>query len=169
MNFRRLALSLGLLAVLASPLASSADQNRFRARLDGYQEVPSAISTPARGFFTARHVARTGMLEYKLTYQDLSADVTQAHIHFGRPAVAGGIMVFLCSNLSSPPRPTPACPLREGTVSGALTAADVLAINSQGIAEGEFDELILALRNGAGYVNVHTTAFPGGEIRGDIR
>jgi len=34
---------------------------------------------------------------------------------------------------------------------------------------GEFEEFVRALRNDSGYANVHTTAFPGGEIRGQIR
>ena len=38
----------------------------------------------------------------------------------------------------------------------------------QGIAAGEFAELVRALRAGAAYANVHTTAHPGGEIRGQV-
>ena len=38
----------------------------------------------------------------------------------------------------------------------------------QGIAAGEFAELVRAMRAGATYVNIHTTAFPGGEIRGQV-
>ena len=38
----------------------------------------------------------------------------------------------------------------------------------QGLAPGEFDELVRAMRAGATYANVHTTLVPGGEIRGQI-
>lgn len=93
--------------------------------------------------------------------------MTQAHIHFGQFAVNGGISVFLCSNLTDPPPGTPACP-NSGTVSGTLTAASVIGPAGQGIAAGEFEELVEAIDAGIAYVNVHTTMFPTGEIRGQL-
>jgi hypothetical protein len=43
-----------------------------------------------------------------------------------------------------------------------------VAAVAQGLEPGEFDELVDAIRAGVTYVNVHTTKFPGGEIRGQI-
>ena len=48
-------------------------------------------------------------------------------------------------------------------------SGDVVGPSDQGIAAGEFAELVRAIRNGATYVNVHTAAWPKGEIRGNIR
>ena len=64
----------------------------------------------------------------------------------------------------------PVCPLTSGTVSGTLTAANVIAVAGQGIDAGAagLAEMIKALRNGAAYANVHTTLRPGGEIRGPL-
>jgi len=56
---------------------------------------------------------------------DLAA-VTQAHIHFGKRHVAGGIIVFLCTNLGNGPAGTPACPDSAGTVTGSITAASII-------------------------------------------
>jgi hypothetical protein len=53
-------------------------------------------------------------------------------------------------------------------VSGTITPASVIGPAAQGIQAGEFAELVRALRAGAAYANVHTTTFPGGEIRGQI-
>jgi hypothetical protein len=60
--------------------------------------------------------------------------------------------------LASPPTPpgTQACP----SPSGTITAADVVGPTAQGVAPGEFDELVRAIRAGAAYANVHSTLFP---------
>jgi len=108
-----------------------------------------------------------------LTYRDLSSPVTQAHIHFGRPAISGGIVLFLCMNLTPPGGvPTPqACPNAPATITGTLTAADVIPLPDQGIDPGAagFAEMIEAIRAVATYANVHTTVHPGGEIRSRLR
>jgi hypothetical protein len=83
--------------------------------------------------------------------------------------VNGGIMVFLCSNLGNGPVGTAACP-PSGSVSGTITAANVVgAASAQGIAAGEFAEVVKAIRHGVAYANVHSTLYPGGEIRGQLR
>jgi hypothetical protein len=99
--------------------------------------------------------------------------VTQSHIHFGRPAISGGIVLFLCTNLTPPDGvPTPqACPDAPATITGTLTAADVIPLPDQGIDPGAagFAEMIEAIRVVAAYANVHTTVHPGGEIRSRLR
>ena len=88
----------------------------------------------------------------------------------------GGIVVFLCQTATNPD-PTghaPTCP-QSGTVTGTLTAANMTAsAEAQGIAPGEFAELVRAIRAGVTYANVHSagtgvpTNFALGEIRGQI-
>ena len=75
--------------------------------------------------------------------------------------------MFLCSNVGSPV-PTEPCPTPAGTVSGTLDASDVIGPAGQGIAAGEFEELLDAIRAGVTYANVHSDARPGGEIRAQI-
>ena len=53
-------------------------------------------------------------------------------------------------------------------MSGTITPAQVLAAANQGLDAEEFDELVRAIRAGAAYVNVHSSLFPPGEIRGQI-
>jgi len=155
---------------LAPLVAQSNNGNRKgHADLVGYQEVPT-LSSPAAGTLDVE-ISKDGQsLDYTLTYSGLPTNVRFAHIHIGRPAINGGVMVFLCTNEAPPagvPSPPP-CPQGGGTVSGTLTAADVLAVAAQAIAVGEFDEVIQALRAEAAYGNVHTTQFGGGEIRGQV-
>ena len=106
---------------------------------------------------------------FRLTYNRLESPITQSHIHFGQRHVAGGISVFLCSNLGNGPAGTAPCPgTTSGVVTGTIMADDVIGPGPQGITAGEFDELVRAIRAGATYANVHTTTFPAGEIRGQI-
>ena len=94
--------------------------------------------------------------------------VTQSHIHFGKVHVAGGIIVFFCSNLPNPPAGTQACPTSTGTVTGTIHAADVVGPTGQNVSAGDFDALADALESNTAYANVHTMKFPAGEIRGQI-
>ncbi|MGH2492363.1 MAG: CHRD domain-containing protein [Candidatus Limnocylindria bacterium] len=153
-----------VLAVATFAVANEGGERNFRAGMIGYQEVP-AISTLATGSFQAELVD-DNTLSYQLTYSASELGVvTQAHIHLGQRTANGAIVVFLCSNLGNGPAGTQACP-PSGGVSGTITSANVLA--AQGIAAGEFDELVRALRAGVAYANVHSTTFPGGEFRGQI-
>lgn len=141
----------------------------LRAFLSGYNEVP-AVSTVATGDFRARISNDESRIDYELSYADLEGDVTQAHIHVGQANVNGGISVWLCSNLASPPTPPgiQPCPPPPATISGTIVASDVVGPTAQGIAPGEFAELLRAIRAGRTYANVHSTKFPGGEIRDQL-
>jgi len=137
-------------------------------RLRGFEEVP-AISSPGGARFTGTLNDAGTELTYEISYFNTETPVTQSHIHFAQKGVNGGIMVFLCSNLGNGPAGTPACPAGNGTVSGTLHSTDVVGgASSQGIAAGEFFSLVRAIRAGIAYANVHSTAFPGGEVRGQI-
>ena len=62
-----------------------------------------------------------------------------------------------------------ACPTTaDGSVTITLSASDIAAIPAQGLAAGDVASVIQALANGAIYVNVVTTKFPNGEIRGQF-
>lgn len=172
----RLAVAVALTAALAIGGASiatgagartaSQDDGGFRATLTGYQEVP-AVSTPASGSFRAA-LDPDGTVSWELTYRDLEGDVTQAHIHLGQRGVNGGVSAFLCSNLAAAPAGTQPCPPPPATISGTIAAADVVGPPDQGIEPGELEELVRAMQARVTYANVHSTKFPGGEVRGQI-
>ena len=154
--------------LLPSPGTVLAEDGKFSARLRGFREVPS-ISTTGTGSFRATLSPDGLTVTYTLTHSDLTAPVTQSHIHFGETHTNGAIMVFLCQTVSNPD-PTglaPTC-VNSGSVEGSITAANIIQAGTQGIVAGEYDEFLLALQGGAGYVNVHTTAFGSGEIRGQV-
>jgi hypothetical protein len=153
-----------LLAVAAFSVSAHDRDNKVRARLVGTQEVP-VVSTGASGEFEAREEP-DGSISYKLSYEGLEGGNTLfAHIHLGQRSVNGGVMTFLCGGGT---KPTP-CPNGSGTVEGTIAAADILGLATQQVPAGAFDEFKRALFNGTAYANVHTTASPGGEIRGQVR
>jgi len=137
----------------------------FRAALSGYQEVP-AVSTQARGEFRAR--LKDGVVQWRLSYRDLEGGVQQAHVHFGQPAVNGGVSAFLCSNLAGAPAGVQGCPPAPATITGTIEADDVVGPVEQGIEPGALAELLAAMRAGVTYANVHSDKFPNGEMRGQI-
>jgi len=194
---RRLILGLALLMVISTiPMALADDghlnqSQKVRVHLSGFNEVHfiagnpaatpivppalrGAVSTAASGKFVAEIDEQNDIIHYKLSYKGLESDVTQAHIHFGQRHTVGGIVVWLCQTEGTRAPAavdalTPFCPgPREGTVTGTITQAQVLAQTAQGIDEGQFDELVRAIHAGATYANVHSTFFTPGEIRGHI-
>lgn len=172
---RRVALSIAVVALVsASTVVWAQGFKKISEFLTGYQEVPS-VSTTGSGDFNARISNDGSRIDWELSYANLEGAIQQAHIHFGQKGVNGGISVFLCTNLGNGPAGTQPCPAPPATISGTIVAADVspnipatAAARTQGINTGEIDELIRAIRAGVTYVNVHSTLWPGGEIRSQI-
>jgi len=157
----------GLLAI-----ATAAKADQIRALLTGYEETPAAVSTTGRGVFSAVISDDGQTIHYTETFHRLQAPVTQSHIHVGQLSITGSVVIFLCQTASNPD-PTglaPQCP-QEGTVSGTITSANVIAGSQapQQLAAGDLAAVVTAIRAGAAYANVHTQVSPGGEIRGQIR
>lgn len=149
---------------LAGPALPDRGGRQMKASLIGYEEVP-AVSSTGTGELLARIAHDESSIEYTLTYQNLEGTTTlAAHIHLGQRSVNGGVIAFLCGGGGKP-----ACPPTSGSVSDVITAADVIGPAGQGIAAGELDEMIAAMRQGVTYANVHTDKHPGGEIRGQIK
>ena len=166
-----------LAAVMLWISSVPARAQEYSAKFSGFQEVGGLGAGETGAIFstgqaklklTLDKTAQT--LTYTLTYSGLS-NVLQSHIHFGKEHVAGGIMVFFCSNLGNGPAGTPACPddtAGEVTVTGTITAAGVVGPAAQNITAGDFAGVIAALASNTAYGNIHTKQFPAGEIRGQV-
>lgn len=140
----------------------------FSAHLIGYEEVP-AVSTTGNASFRAELSPYGNQVNWELTYLSLEGNITQSHIHFGQRGVNGGIVVFLCTNLGNGPAGTQPCPPPPATIRGTFTATDVVGgATLQGIAPGEYAEVLRAMNAGATYVNIHSTLWAGGEVRSQI-
>jgi len=155
-------------AVLTCLLLADSRARAVHARLSGFQEV-ATVSTSAKGSFQGKINPEETQLTYEIEYSGLEGTVLMSHIHLGARGTTGGIMIWLCGTSANPgPAGTPVCP-PEGSVSRTVSAADVVGPAGQGIDPGQFAEVLKALRAGVAYANVHSTKWPSGEIRGQIR
>lgn len=149
-----------VMALAATAAAAPPDGARvFQAKLSGGEEVP-ANDSDAHGIAMFR-LSRDGTsIEYTLVVNNLE-NTLQSHIHIGPAGVNGPVVVFLYPEGGPPPQ------LIEGSFSGKL-ASGTITEEDIILAGQTFESLLEAMRTGNAYVNVHTTAFPGGEIRGQI-
>ena len=146
--------------LIAAQMVNSQTE-RFSASLAGGNEVPPINSAGTAAFeMTIRDT-----ITFSLTFSGLSSPLVVSHLHFAPSKVAGGVMIFLCGGGNQP-----ACPAAtSGTITGTITAANVTGPGAQGITAGDLTSALEAVRDGLSYANMHTTSFPGGEIRGNVQ
>ena len=151
---RRLGVGAVVLALLVAGIWSGIGSARWlgadagaiavKATLSPGKEVPkpTGAKAGAGGLFSAgvTRKATGGTLAWRLTFHGLTGRAIAAHVHMGKPGVAGPIAVALCG------------PCRSGQRGSAKVNA----------------RTVTALLAGRAYVNVHTTKNPGGEIRGQV-
>lgn len=144
-------------AEITIPVYSADASNHFTAApLRGANENPPTDSRGA-GTATFRLSDDGTSLEYRLIVANI-ANVTQSHIHIGPATGNGPVVVFLFGFVAG--GVTENGVLAEGTI----TQANLIARPAIGFG-GTMAELVAAMRAGNAYVNVHTVAHPGGEIR----
>ena len=139
---RKTALVLGLLAAVAAWPMANAAVTAYKANLGGAAEVPP-VNSAAKGAATVNVDTATKQASWRVEYTGLSGPATAAHIHCGAaPGANSGVAVALGTG------PTAASPIQG---SGAMT-----------------DAQLADLQAGKCYVNVHTDANKGGELRGQL-
>jgi len=135
--------------------ASSVSVVTLNAVLNGAQEVPPTISA-ASGTATVTIDAARTTINVTMTTQGFATPVTASHIHFGPVGINGGVIF----SLFAAPGVFPA------TLAKNLTSADFSPDTVNGIIT--FADAVNAILNGNTYINVHTQANLGGEIRGQL-
>jgi hypothetical protein len=166
MNRLAMGLSASLFCLCAG--AAHAATTQYAASLSGANEDPKN-SSPATGFTTVLIDDVTNMMTVKANFSGLTAPTTASHIHCctvvpfeGKAGVATSLPTF------------PAFPL--GVTSGSYTETfDLLSLSTYnagfvsgngGNVESARQAFLAGLASGRAYLNIHTTAFPAGEIRG---
>lgn len=138
----------GSLLMAAGPVGQN-----FHTQLSGDQEV-GPVDTRARGEAYFQLNSAGDEIAFRLIASNIEA-VTQAHIHCGSAGINGPVRVFLF-----------------GFVPGGVDSNGVLSegtFDPTGITCPDSTSLVDSMRAGNTYVNVHTEAHPGGEIRGQIQ
>lgn len=136
--------------------ANLGDKFNFTTSLKGSNEVPAAI-TKAAGHVSVKISKDEQSIYYKITAANID-DVRASHFHLAPTGVNGPVVVTLYSNPVQP----------SGPQNGVLAEGVVTAANVTGTLAGDLVSLISAIRTGNIYVNVHTSNYPGGELRGQL-
>ncbi len=134
----------------------------FAADLTGTAERPNPVVTTATGKGTVGFNIDRSRLDAVVTFANLvPANISMAHIHVGTAAEAGQVMFTLYTRAT------------DGVLTGNgfarnLTSANFTPATSATLNITTYEQALQAIRNGNAYINVHTDAFPGGEIRGQL-
>jgi len=155
----RLGLFIASAALLAVASPSQADTMQFSADLKGSNQVPPS-QTAGTGTVTATYDTVTKRLLWKGSYSGLSGPATAAHVH--GPAVAGAnarLVFWISENIEQCSQGE--CKLNSHAKAQPLTSPfEASAI----LTDTQAAELL----GGMYYVNIHTNAYPRGEIRGQL-
>lgn len=145
------------LAVAGSAVGAGAASQTSVAHLSASEEVQTpAIESNAQGQAIFHLSADGTALSYKLIVANIS-DVQAAHIHLAPAGTNGPVVAFLFHG--------PTTGRTQGILAqGTITAADLIGP----LAGHPLSDLVSAMQAGNTYSNVHTTAHPAGEIRGQI-
>ncbi|TBW29189.1 CHRD domain-containing protein [Gramella sp. KN1008] len=135
----------------------SAVKFNFTTSLKAENEV-HPVDSKATGQAIVKISKDETYLEYKLIVANIE-DVIMAHFHMAPAGTNGNVVVWLFGKDG----PAPAGDFNGVLAEGVITEDDVV-----GPLDGDFQALLDAIRAGNIYVNVHTTEFPGGELRGQL-
>ncbi|HMP01866.1 MAG TPA: CHRD domain-containing protein [Gemmatales bacterium] len=136
-------LGLVVLGCLICPGSAWGQTHTFSVFLDGLQEVPPNAS-PGFGFADGTYDTGTNLLTWTITYSGLLAPANAAHFHIAPVGVNGPVVIDIPSNSGG------------NILSPIVGSATVLAADEASLLAGDW------------YINIHTSVFPGGEIRGQV-
>ena len=144
-----------LILVATATTQSYAQNEKYRGKLDGNDEVPP-VNTTSEGVINFK--TKSGVMTWKMNITGIT-DATGAHIHKGKVGENGDVVVDLLkvSKHSDTPK-------------GMIMRGNVTDSSLTGPMAGQtLADLQTAMTNGDTYVNVHTQDHPDGEIRGQVK
>lgn len=139
--------------------ASGSGDRKFRASLEGGNEVPP-VQTDTSGKFRIEFEDDYSEATFRLDLDD-AVRVTQAHLHCGERGENGPVVAFLFGFHDAGWDV-------DGTFLKEVTLTDANIINTETDCGSTLEELAHAIREGKVYVNVHSVAVPSGVVRGQV-
>jgi len=156
-------------ATTSASSASKPKPKNFIAKLRGANEVP-AVTTDGLGIAKLR--VNGGKLHWFVNASNLD-NVTAAHVHCGAAGVNGPVVLTLFPTATFTAPTNPAGRFTSGWILLTDDIADVdcgFTVDEDNVVDHADDIVaLLRLTPSKAYVNVHSSDFPGGEIRGQVR
>ena len=173
-----LLLVLGLVATSVAVAATRGDGNHHASSIRSVRapsRIAVCIASPVSPGLAIDHFARFGWSPpYSPRISGLCANPPaasrtpcRARTSVGAPArTSGGVAFFFCGGGGKA-----ACPSSASgpvTISGSVGSGDIVGPTTQGFAANDLTSIVKAIQAGATYANMHTSVYPGGEIRGQL-
>jgi hypothetical protein len=154
---RTIHMALAILVAIVGFAGTATADELFKANLTGDQEVPPVTTeTTGKAFLLLSEDATT--IDITL-FVNSGVRIQQAHIHCAAAGVNGPVIVFLAGNHSAgldiDGKWVSNATIKNTSITNAACGATVA-------------EIAASMRNGNAYVNVHSVANTGGEVRGQI-
>jgi hypothetical protein len=126
------------------------------AALSGGSEVPG-VATGAGGNAAVTMNVGAGTIDYRVEVFNMPTGTTASHIHAGSPGVGGPVVInfAITPNISN-----------DYLIQGQAKQSDLAPKPAQGV--NSMEDVAQMLATNQAYVNVHSMANPGGEIRGQL-
>ena len=152
----------GVLVLIAGSGVAYASSREWKARpMVGANEVP-ANASPSEA--RAQFELEDGVIEYKIRMRKPIDDAFMAHIHAGAAGANGPIVVWLFGTPPAASNPFVDFDKNDVVARGEIDVSDLVGP----LAGKSLEDLMALLDSGGAYVNLHTRAFAGGEVRAQV-
>lgn len=152
----KLVLAFGTFVVFGLVSTAGAQTVTLTSQLSGNQETPG-VSTGSFGAATVTVDVGAQTVAWVIDIFNMPSGLSNAHFHVGGPGVSGPVVV----NIAFPAQVS-----NDFRLTGSAGATNLVPQAGHGIRS--WDDFLQSLLGGQIYINIHSNANPGGEVRGQV-